>query len=308
MEDELRKVDSSVVLPYWDWTYDAAKPMESIVLSPDWFGSSSGGDCIPDGPFKDWQVKVPNPHCLSRGYKPGQFQETYISSGTLATLLRGAKNMEELTRNINIQPHGAVHVALGGDMQEKHSPNDPLFYLHHAFVDKVWYDWQNSGGGEDFPWDKNVQVKPWGQKVSDWLKPTAGCITYKQPVAIRGGGSNGNNSFQFVQPAVPEKPPVKLNEQWTSINNIKPDLAEQAKNIVEQTRRMVLDREKLGELIKPLDADPNYKVPDINLNDIKETVRRATGTASASSRTPLALGLVTSAIGAGTILFSFLFY
>jgi hypothetical protein len=261
MEDELRKVDPSVVLPYWDWTYDAARPMESIILSPDWFGSSSGGGCIPDGPFKDWQVKVPTPHCLSRGYKPGQFQETYISSGTLATLLRGAKNMKELTSSINIEPHGAVHVAIGGDLVEKHSPNDPLFYLHHAFIDKIWYDWQNSGGGEDFPWDKHAPVKPWNQKVSDWLKPTSGCITYKQPVAIRGG-SQGHNSFKFIQPTVPEKPPVKLNKQWTSINSIPPEVAEQSRHLVVETRKMVLEKEKRGEVIKPLDADPKYKVPN----------------------------------------------
>jgi tyrosinase len=23
------------------------------------------------------------------------------------------------------------------------SPGDPLFYVHHAFVDKLWWDWQS---------------------------------------------------------------------------------------------------------------------------------------------------------------------
>lgn len=24
------------------------------------------------------------------------------------------------------------------------SPGDPLFYLHHAFIDKLWWDWQTA--------------------------------------------------------------------------------------------------------------------------------------------------------------------
>ncbi|GAA0592419.1 hypothetical protein HPO96_05615 [Kribbella sandramycini] len=38
--------------------------------------------------------------------------------------------------------HGMPHVALGGHMGSAGSPNDPAFWLHHAFVDKVWADWQ----------------------------------------------------------------------------------------------------------------------------------------------------------------------
>jgi len=27
------------------------------------------------------------------------------------------------------------------------SPNDPIFWLHHCFVDKIWYDWQSMDAG-----------------------------------------------------------------------------------------------------------------------------------------------------------------
>jgi tyrosinase len=27
------------------------------------------------------------------------------------------------------------------------SPGDPLFYLHHAFIDKIWWDWQTADIG-----------------------------------------------------------------------------------------------------------------------------------------------------------------
>jgi hypothetical protein len=48
-------------------------------------------------------------------------------------------------------PHGAPHVMLGGQgstsnrgqMGNGRSPTDPVFWLHHAAVDKLWWDWQN---------------------------------------------------------------------------------------------------------------------------------------------------------------------
>jgi tyrosinase len=41
--------------------------------------------------------------------------------------------------------HGAGHWVGGGpsQMQDFHSsPNDPIFFLHHAMVDRVWAIWQ----------------------------------------------------------------------------------------------------------------------------------------------------------------------
>jgi len=54
--------------------------------------------------------------------------------------------------------HIGAHLILGGDMTglcsngavapacvagPKWTPNDPLFFMHHAMVDKIWFDWQN---------------------------------------------------------------------------------------------------------------------------------------------------------------------
>ncbi len=38
--------------------------------------------------------------------------------------------------------HNRVHVWVGGQMATGVSPNDPVFWLHHAFVDKLWADWR----------------------------------------------------------------------------------------------------------------------------------------------------------------------
>jgi len=57
----------------------------------------------------------------------------------------------------NLGAHANVHVLVGGDLwgqcpsnapancqtSPTISPNDPIFFMHHAMVDKVWFDWQH---------------------------------------------------------------------------------------------------------------------------------------------------------------------
>ncbi|MGE5347514.1 MAG: tyrosinase family protein, partial [Acidithiobacillales bacterium] len=33
---------------------------------------------------------------------------------------------------------------LGGDMATAASPTDPLFFLHHANIDRIWSEWQKA--------------------------------------------------------------------------------------------------------------------------------------------------------------------
>ena len=40
--------------------------------------------------------------------------------------------------------HNEVHRMIGGHMRTKNNAsNDPIFFCHHANVDKIWNDWQN---------------------------------------------------------------------------------------------------------------------------------------------------------------------
>jgi tyrosinase len=42
--------------------------------------------------------------------------------------------------------HNRVHVWIGGDMGPASSPNDPVFYLNHCKVDRIWAGWQHTHG------------------------------------------------------------------------------------------------------------------------------------------------------------------
>ena len=39
------------------------------------------------------------------------------------------------------EPHSGAHNWVGGAMAGPASPNDPIFYLHHGMVDKLWQEW-----------------------------------------------------------------------------------------------------------------------------------------------------------------------
>ena len=68
--------------------------------------------------------------------------------------------------------HGKVHMAVGGNMAGPSSPSDPLFWLHHANIDRLWAAWQSKHAGQDPPNSTEVlKPKPiFGVKVSAMLK------------------------------------------------------------------------------------------------------------------------------------------
>jgi tyrosinase len=44
--------------------------------------------------------------------------------------------------------HGAVHVWVGGNMGYiPTAPSDPIFWMHHANVDRLWWQWQQAHPG-----------------------------------------------------------------------------------------------------------------------------------------------------------------
>lgn len=47
--------------------------------------------------------------------------------------------------------HNAVHIWVGGDMQSASSPNDPVFFLHHTNIDRLWHQWQEKYGNSTYP-------------------------------------------------------------------------------------------------------------------------------------------------------------
>lgn len=65
---------------------------------------------------------------------------------TLAPFASSVWNFQRGTTNafepqFESAPHNPVHNLIGNVMATMQSPNDPIFYLHHANVDRLWHAW-----------------------------------------------------------------------------------------------------------------------------------------------------------------------
>ncbi|MFJ8588320.1 tyrosinase family protein [Streptomyces sp. NPDC093595] len=156
-EQALQAVDPSVALPYWDWTTDRT-PRASL-WAPDFMGGTgrSRDGQVTDGPFAAsggrWRitVRVDGRDYLRRALGGGRELPTRAEVDSVLAMETydmapwnsasdGFRNHLEGWRGVNL--HNRVHVWVGGHMATGASPNDPVFWMHHAFIDKLWADWQ----------------------------------------------------------------------------------------------------------------------------------------------------------------------
>lgn len=55
-----------------------------------------------------------------------------------------SNNYDQFRSELETHPHGTGHVWVGGHMVTMGSPMDPLFWLHHSQIDRLWYHWQKN--------------------------------------------------------------------------------------------------------------------------------------------------------------------
>ncbi|KAK0657072.1 hypothetical protein B0T16DRAFT_400842 [Cercophora newfieldiana] len=167
--------------PYWDWTLDtpasnfANSPVFDALTG---FGGNgpflptdpnsffppvpgrTGGGCVETGPFAGIPDLVHlgpsasvtyDPQCLKRDFSP-YFAARYLGMnqtqltlsqpdfGWFARIVEGGPDYELSG------VHGGGHYGVGGSLGQMGnlylSPVDPIFWLHHANLDRVWWSWQ----------------------------------------------------------------------------------------------------------------------------------------------------------------------
>ncbi len=141
-ERRLQRIDPGLTVPYWNWSLDWQAPELSPIFDADHLGGN--GDetthVVTDGLLPNWAVSYPVPHLLTRDFND-QFNP-FFSPAALNAIVSASTTYDEFRSRIELIPAGRVHNSIGGDMASTAAPNDPLFWLHIAFVDKLWADWQ----------------------------------------------------------------------------------------------------------------------------------------------------------------------
>ncbi|KAI6350725.1 hypothetical protein MCOR25_010440 [Pyricularia grisea] len=141
------------VLPYWDQQADlAAAPLnKSSIFDPETgFGSINmdANECVTDGPF----VNITNnlnvdlsrkatPQCLTRKLSQTQFN---MVSQSQVDLCMTYTTYVDFNNCLGNAVHTSGHYAVGGIMDDVSlSPADPLFFMHHTNLDRLFWEWQS---------------------------------------------------------------------------------------------------------------------------------------------------------------------
>ncbi|KAI9047326.1 hypothetical protein LZ554_008773 [Drepanopeziza brunnea f. sp. 'monogermtubi'] len=158
-------------LPYWDWTLDAADPL----ISPVWdsrvgFGGNGTApdNCVTDGVLSSYIAAYTEegyaPHCVTRKfdstYKEGAMHGGKWRPEVIKEIIMGAATYEEFRYQLESGPHKQLHLGIGGEMNSISSSNDPIFFIHHAQIDRLWWLWQ-----QQHPSQRNVEFA--GPKYED---------------------------------------------------------------------------------------------------------------------------------------------
>jgi tyrosinase len=207
-ERELQRVldDDTFGLPYWNWAIDGQLPPDRQPKAPIWGADAMGpgGEPVREGAFRfdrsnpedpeNWRVRVfltdeslirldsnrglertigrdmptlPKTEEVNDALALANY-DTYPwsrrSRGSFRNKLEGWSRDKPLL-------HNRVHVWVGGDMGWGHSPNDPVFFLHHANVDRIWAYWQSRSTSGPYVPDQNAPQGLFHHRIDDPMFP-----------------------------------------------------------------------------------------------------------------------------------------
>ena len=158
-ENALRSVGCHVTLPYWNWSSGPTTGVPAPCRLPTYVNRVG--------------ATVPNP--LYSGPRPAGGQTSRRANidttafDDLATSAQAAMTEADFASfqsQIN-GVHGSVHVRTGGDMGSvPTAAYDPIFYLHHANIDRLWADWQTAHPGALPAIEANFQLEPFPRPYS----------------------------------------------------------------------------------------------------------------------------------------------
>lgn len=151
--EALRAIDEEAFIPYWKWTVDRE--------IPDWLQSFTPS--VTTASVIN-VTRSPGTHPLAPALPDQQSIDNIM----------GLDDWLDFRRQLEGVPFGAhnqVHVWVGGTMsQVPVAPADPLFWLHHCEIDRLWHEWQQTHPGQNPTLiGADAVMDPWSETVDQVL-------------------------------------------------------------------------------------------------------------------------------------------
>lgn len=182
LEEKMQNYHPCVTMPYWDWTQDQVKPNGDFQWTEKMAGTAPAG--TPTGQQGLWGNINGDANTLMGAFTttewiiPGSFpvhrrttsmnpSSSLPSTATITSYLARTSFGTSPSLKAFESPHGSPHVMIGGNMGNGRSPADPIFWLHHAGVDKLWWDWQLLHTPTDYDADPTLVMPPFTRAPQD---------------------------------------------------------------------------------------------------------------------------------------------
>jgi tyrosinase len=149
-----QNINSDFFIPYWDWVGNPS--------IPDWLKNFTPNVFVP----LDTEKIPPEPsnwlNVQNWARSPGQQTNGFLPTSDQVNDCLAWQSYSGFTRNLEWL-HNGVHTWVGGPMIDiMISPADPLFWLHHGNVDRIWSMWQTVHP------DQNPDLSPADQYMDPW--------------------------------------------------------------------------------------------------------------------------------------------
>jgi tyrosinase len=127
-EQALRSIHPDVTIPYWNWTQAGEQTF------PPWLQSVTPTVVTPT-------------RTINVTRSPGTPQDLQSITSSTPSVMQFTDFVDFWQGLEGI--HNAVHVWVGGSMGSiPTAPAVPIFWMHHANVDRLWWQWQSSPQGQ----------------------------------------------------------------------------------------------------------------------------------------------------------------
>ncbi|MCB0027303.1 MAG: tyrosinase family protein [Anaerolineales bacterium] len=146
-EKALQSVHCDVMLPFWDWSSGPTTGVPAACRNPTYINRS--GNSVPNPLYSG-----PIASAAGGGNTSRRADIDATTFGDIATSAQSAMSSSSFSafQSALNGPHGSVHGRTGGQMGSvARAGFDPIFYLHHCNVDRLWWNWQQSHPGIGVP-------------------------------------------------------------------------------------------------------------------------------------------------------------